>query len=237
MFIIRAVNSYRWIPKFTSMLMSLALVVAAMPGAAIADDESISFDGLKLLEDSGVAMAYIDPDADFSVFQRIMILDPFVSFTSDWQRDQNRNRRRNINARDMERIKTDTANLFRDVFIEQLESAGFEVVNYIDYDVLILRPAIIDLNLSAPDIRTAGRSRTFSATAGAATLYIELFDSVSGSVIGRAADRQAARNSTGNLSWSNRVTNHQEGRRMFRGWADTLTGFLNQHYMKKEGAE
>jgi hypothetical protein len=203
------------------------------PLTAFAEEaEGISFDGLKLVDDSVVYMAYIDPEADFSVFKRVMILDPFVSFTSNWQRDQNRNRRRNINARDMERIKTDTANLFREVFTEQLEAGGYEVVNQADYDVLLLRPAIIDLNISAPDIRTAGRSTTFTATAGAATLYIELFDSVSGTIIGRAADRKAARN-TASMSWSNRVTNRAEASRMFRGWADTLTAFLDQHYMKK----
>ena len=213
---------------------ALCVLCFAFPLTAFAEEaEGISFDGLKSVDDSVVYMAYIDPEADFSVFQRVMILDPFVSFTSDWQRDQNRNRRRNINANDMERIKTDTANLFREVFTEQLEAAGYEVVNQADYDVLLLRPAIIDLNITAPDTRTAGRSTTFTATAGAATLYIELFDSVNGTIIGRAADRKAARNSRGNLSWSNRVTNRQEATRMFRGWADTLVAFLDKHYTKK----
>lgn len=223
--------------EFSKLLAATSFAFCALcftfPLTAFAEEaEGISFDGLKPVDDSVVHMAYIDPEADFSVFKRIMILDPFVSFTSNWQRDQNRNRRRNISASDMERIKTDSANLFRDVFTEQLEAAGYEIVSQADYDVLLLRPAIIDLNISAPDIRTAGRSTTFTATAGAATLYIELFDSVSGTIIGRATDRKAARN-TGRMSWSNRVTNRQEASRMFRGWADTLIAFLDQHYTKK----
>ncbi len=223
--------------EFSKLLAATSFALVALSFTfsltAFAEEaEGISFDGLKPVDDSAVYSASIDPEADFSVFQRVMILDPFVSFTSNWQRDQNRNRRRNINARDMERIKTDTANLFREVFTEQLEAGGYEVVNQADYDVLLLRPAIIDLNISAPDIRTAGRSSTFTATAGAATLYIELFDSASGKIIGRAADRKAARNSA-SMSWSNRVTNRQEASRMFRGWANTLIAFLDQHYMKK----
>lgn len=223
--------------EFSKLLAATSFALCALcftfPLTAFAEEaEGISFDGLKPVDDSVVYMAYIDPEADFSVFKRVMILDPFVSFTSNWQRDQNRNRRRNVRASDMERIKTDTANLFRDVFTEQLEAAGYEIVHQADYDVLLLRPAIIDLNISAPDVRTAGRSTTFTATAGAATLYIELFDSASGKIIGRAADRKAARNNA-SMSWSNRVTNRQEASRMFRGWANTLVAFLDKHYTKK----
>jgi hypothetical protein len=130
----------------------------------------------------------------------------------------------------MARIKADVASMFREVFTDVLEANdGFEVVDESDYDVLLLRPAIIDLDITAPDTNTAGSSRTFVASAGAATVYIELFDSVSGSIIGRAADRRAARN-TGRMSWSNRVMNRAEGRRMMTVWAERLRTFLDSHY-------
>ena len=107
---------------------------------------------------------------------------------------------------------------------------GFEVVDELDHDVLLLRPAIIDLDITAPDSMSAGRTRTFSATTGSATLYIELYDAVSGQIIGRAGDRQAVRNAGGSVSWSNRVTNTADARRMFSGWASTLRTFLDSHY-------
>lgn len=134
----------------------------------------------------------------------------------------------------MERIKADVASLFKEVFTERLEADdGFEVVDTADYDVLLLRPAIIDLDITAPDTMSAGRSQTFTTSTGAATLYIELFDSVSGAIIGRAADRRATRNGGGTVSWSSRVMNTAEGRRMFGRWADQLRSFLDQHYTKK----
>ena len=224
------------ITKFAAVTTAVTflLITAASTTALAQEAEGISFDGLKPVEDSSVAMAYIDPEADFSVFSRVMILEPFVSFRSNWQRDQNRNRRRNIRASDMERIKADVASLLKEVFTQRLEADdGFEVVDEADYDVLLLRPAIIDLDITAPDTMSAGRSQTFTASAGAATLYIELFDSVSGTIIGRAADRQATRNAGGNVTWSNRVMNTAEGRRMFGRWADQLRSFLDQHYMEK----
>ena len=162
-----------------------------------------------------------------------MILEPFVAFRSNWQRDQNRGRGRNISARDMERIKADVASMFREVFTQNLQADdGFEVVDEADYDVLLIRPAIIDLDITAPDV-AVGRTRTFSASAGQATLYIELFDSVTGTIIGRAADAQAARSGGGTMTWNNRVMNSAEGRRMFSGWANQLRTFLDQHYTEK----
>jgi hypothetical protein len=179
-------------------------------------------------------MAYIDPEADFSVFTRVMILEPHVAFRSNWQRDQNRRRSRNINARDMERIRADVASFFKQILTHTLQfNDGYEIVDEADYDVLLLRPAIIDLDITSPDIAASGRSRTATASSGAATLYIELFDSVSGKIIGRASDRQAARSAGGTVSWNNRVMNRAEGRRIFGRWAELLRTFLDQQYTKK----
>ncbi len=208
------------------------MLVPILGSAEEEEEEYVSFDGLVVVEGSRVHMAYIDPDADFSVFHRVSILDPHVAFRSNWQRDVNRSRSRNVRASDVERIKEDVAGMFKDVFTEQLEAAGFEVVNYAGEDVLVLRPAIIDLDVTAPDTRTAGRSRTYTAGTGAATLYLELFDSLSGAIIGRAADRRAGGRSGGFATVSNRVTNRADARREFRVWADKLIEFLNEHYVE-----
>jgi hypothetical protein len=210
--------------SFAATFMVLALSATVSLPVIAGEDEGITFDNLKPVEDAAMAMAYIDPDADFGAFKRVMILEPFVAFQSNWERDQRRGSRGvsgRVSARDMDRIKADVASMFREVFTDVLEANdGFEVVDESDYDVLLLRPAIIDLNITAPDTNSAGRSRTFVASAGAATVYIELFDSVSGSIIGRAADRRAARNAGGTVSWSNRGMNRSEGRRMMTVWAE-----------------
>lgn len=211
-------------------LLSLALVAAAPVWSAEEAAVEATFDNLVPVKDAKMAMAYIDPEADFSVFKRVAILEPFVAFRSNWQRDQNRSRSRNISSRDMERIKSDVTTLFERVFTERLEAAGYEVVEGANEDVLLVRPAIIDLDITAPDTRSAGRSRTFTASTGAATLYIQLFDSLTGDIIGRAADRQAVRRAGGNVTWSNSVTNTADARRMMGGWADNLVGFLDAHY-------
>ncbi len=213
---------------FALLLMTVLLVVAGAVSAEGAPTPT--FDNLVPVEDPKMAVAYIDPDADFSVFKRVAILDPMVAFRSNWQRDQNRSRSRNVRASDMERIKADVAALFEQVFTERLEAAGYEVVDVAGDDVMVLAPAIIDLDVTAPDVRGAGRSHSVTASTGAATLYIQLFDSVTGDIIGRAADRQTAGRAGGTLMWSNSVTNTSDARRMIAGWADTLVAFLQEHY-------
>ena len=92
---------------------------------------------------------------------------------------------------------------------------------------LLVRPAIIDLDVSAPDTMTAGRSRTFTTNTGAMTLYIELHDSVTGAILARAADRKAARNS-GAFSLSSSVYNSSEARKMLTVWAELLPDRLSE---------
>lgn len=216
----------------------MAIVLAFLAGAAVAQEDGpeTTFDGLQRIEGARVGVAYIDPNADFSEFRRVAILDPFVAFRSNWQRDANRSRSRNINANDMERMKADMQTIFRNVFTERLEAAGFQIVNTADYDVLVLRPAIIDLDIAAPDVPRPGRSRTYTATGGAATLYLQLIDSVSGDIIGRAVDRTVARRGGGQFTWTNRVTNTADARRAMGQWADILVDFLSSHYQQPSPA-
>lgn|SRR5688572_24289632 len=208
---------------------TIVFLLFAAPAMA-QDAPQMSYDGLVPVKGAKV-QAYIDPNADFGVFRRVAILDPVVSFRSNWQRDQNRSRMRNVSASDVERIKADVAKLFKEVFKERLEmNDGYAVVSEVGEDVLLLRPVVIDLDITAPDTPSGGRTRTYTTTTGAATLYLEVLDSVSGDIIGRAVDRQVVRSPGSTLSWSTSVTNAQDARRMFGRWADQLRGFLDQYY-------
>ena len=102
-------------------VLGLVLLLLPILGGAQEEDENVRWDGLVEVEQSAMHAAYINPDADFSVFTRVAMFDPYVAFRSYWQRDQNRSRTRNIRISDMERIKEDVANLFNEVFTERLE--------------------------------------------------------------------------------------------------------------------
>ena len=223
--------------KICPKIFSIALLMVSLAMQSVQADESASpFENLVPLEGAKSAAAFIDQNAYFSVFKRVMILDTYVAFRSVWERDQRRGTRgTRISALDIDRIKTRVSELFNSVLIEVLEANdGFEVVSESDDDVLLIRAAIIDLDVTAPDVSSPGRSATFTADSGAATLYIELYDSVSGQIIGRAIDRQAARSAGHRLTWTNRATNTADARRVFRRWADRLRSFLDSHYSIKD---
>jgi len=92
-------------------------------------------------------------------------------------------------------------------------------------DVLRLRPGVMDLYIVAPDQMTAGRSRTYTTESGEAVLFLEVRDSTTGALLGRALDRRNTRY-TGRAQVSNRVTNLSDFRALFKQWADiSVKGF------------
>ncbi len=217
------------VSSFPAIASPLLLVLLATLSLGARADHP-SFENLKRIENADMAAAFIDPNADFSVYGRVMILEPHVAFRANWQRDQRKEHHR-VTKHDMEQIRAAASELLLEAFIEALEAHdGFEVVDAPDHDVLLVRPALLDLDVTAPETNEAGRSRNFSTSAGAATIYLELYDSVTGQIIGRAADRRAASRPGGMMMYSNRVTNRRDAKRMFRVWADRLRGFMDDHY-------
>jgi hypothetical protein len=132
-----------------------------------------------------------------------------------------------VTSSDVEKIKQRLADEFRTVFTESLKEGGYPVVDQAADDVLLLRPAIINLDVNAPDIPRAGRSQTYTDSAGEMTLYIELYDSVTGDLIAKAVDRRIDRNN-GYYTWSNSVTNRAAADRILKGWAEILITALNE---------
>ncbi len=76
-----------------------------------------------------------------------------------------------------------------------------------------------------PDTNSPGMTRTFAASAGQMTLYMELFDGKTGDIIARVIDTQAAGDG-GFVQWRNRITNKADARRIMQRWAKLLNNHL-----------
>lgn len=198
----------------------LAGLLLASGTLALARDDlpDTSHDGLERVPSEKVQVVYKRPGVDFSQYKRIALLDCEVAFRKNWQREHTVSGMR-VSTKDMERIKKALAEDFRAIFSEELQkNGGYELVNEAADDVLVLRPAIVNLDVAAPDVMTAGRSRSFATSAGEMTLYLELYDSVSGEILGRVIDAKEARDS-GYMQWQTSVSNRAEAERMLRKWA------------------
>ena len=212
----------------------LGTALAAVLCAACASDTStreieVTHDGLERVANSTVARAWIKPGVDFSQYTEVGLLDCFVSFRRNWRMNNP-----GVRTRDMDRIKSTLADEFRVVFTEELENGGFPVVTEAADHVLLIRPAIIDLNVTAPQTSSAGRSDTFTTSPGTMTLVIELFDSVSNEILARATDRRQARN-VGNIRVATRGTNRDAARRILRRWANLLVTRLDEFHSNQGG--
>ncbi len=212
----------------------LGAVLAATLCAACANEPStrnleVTHDGLERVANPKVERAWVKPGVDFSQYTEAGLLDCFVSFRRNWRMNHS-----GMRTRDMERIKSELSDEFRKVFTEALESGGYPVVADAADHVLLIRPAIIDLDIAAPQTSTAGRSNSFTTSPGSMTLVIELYDSVSNEILARAIDRRRARN-VGNLRWTTSGTNREAARKILRRWADLLISRLDEVHGKPGG--
>lgn len=225
---------HRFFSSFSrhSTVFTMSILLCSLSPSSLLAGEGDLYQNLEPIEGAKAALAEIDPNADFSVYKRIKILDAYVAFRSGWERDQVRTgSRMRISNSEVERIKGGVADLFKEVLAETLQKDdGYEIVDETGADVLLIRPAIIDLDINAPDTMAPGRTQVYTAETGAATLYIELFDSMSSQIIGRAADRQTIRNAGDIITWSNRATNTGDAKRLFGKWSQALRDFLDAHY-------
>ena len=224
---------------------SVALVgVIALTGACASSQQQdlpeVDKDGLELVKNTRHSAAYVDPDADFSEFNRVSIAEVEVAFRKNWLRDQNDDRvalSRRVTQEDADKIKAAVAEEFTRVFTEELEKGGYEVVDYKGFensaaDLLVLAPAIVNLDVTAPDTMSPGMSRTYAASTGSMTLYLEFHDSVSGALLGRFVESRAIGDNGTTMQISNSVTNKADADREFRQWAQNLVAKLDEVHGK-----
>lgn len=216
--------------KIILIILSLTILVLA-PQTTMAKDKKeipqVTVEGLVLVPNTkSIALVWAEPGADLSQYDRIYLTEPYVAFKKNWQREQNRSYVNRVSNKDMERIKKDVAALFMEVFTKELEDGGYSLADGRAEDVLIVKPAIIDLDVTAPDTMSAGRTHTITRSAGSMTLYLELYDSVTDDLLAKAIDPTGDRD-VGFAQWANRVTNRSAGVRMMKPWAKALRDALD----------
>ena len=211
---------------FATSICCLVLSTAAV--AVEGDPPEVTVDGLQLVKDTKMALVYAKPGVDLSQYNRIYLTEPQIAFTKNWLQTQNSIPNQTVRNEDMQRIKTDLAALFMEVFREELQNnGGYVLVDGIAEDVLIVHPAIVDLDVFAPDTPgTAGR-RSAIPSVGTMTLYMELSDSVTGDLLVRAIDNKFDRTRT-HIQAQNRVRNEAAAREMLNDWANLLRLALDE---------
>jgi hypothetical protein len=212
--------------------IAAGLVLTHSPTLFAADPPpEVSEDGLHLQKSTKSTLVYLKPGATWNQYTKVALLECLVEFDKNWQRDYNSSQASlstRVSESDMNRIKKDVAAEFKKVFTKELQAnGGYPVVDTAGPDVLIVRPAIVNLRVTAPDLMTPGISRTVVRSAGSATIYVELWDSASNTILARAMDAQADPGIAGRGQGANRVTNTMAADDILEGWATRLRKYLD----------
>lgn len=178
----------------TRILMLAALAIVVPQGYSATEPPKTTDDGLELKTQTKHRIVYVKPGASLTQYKRFGLADCYIEFSKKWLDDYNRDQRdpsRRITEADLEKAKKELASQFRKIFTEELEKGGYMLSETTGEDVLVLRPALVNIAVNAPDLRTPGRSATYASSAGEMTLYLELWDSKSSTILGRVMDAQA----------------------------------------------
>ena len=208
-------------------LIPCALVLlagcAGEPTIQSGPNAEVSYDGLVRVDNARFAGAWIDPEVDLTRFKKIMPGGAEFEFRSVDKVSDSAARRSNkreffISESDQQKLEQ----VMNEIFDEELSKS--EIYAFTDEpgpDVMIVRGAMLDIvSYVPPDIR--GRGEIYLDQVGAATLVIEVVDSLTGEVVARAVERRAAEPAGRMGMQSTSVTNWQEVRRLARRWARTL---------------
>ena len=203
-----------------------AFVLSASAVAAPAESvaEFMSYDGLQKVNLRGVQLAYERPGATLAAYKSVQLLPVEVSFYKNWDPNVPGTPWK-ISSSDRDTIKQRAAKVVYESFVKELKAGGYPVASAPGPDVLLVKITILNLIVTAPDIMSAGMSRTYSSSPGQATILAELYDSETGQVLARVVDTQEPQGFGGMMS---SVDNMAAGQQVADGWARILRTGLDR---------
>jgi hypothetical protein len=198
------------------VLQALLVIGCASGRLPEAGDE-----GLVKITQTRFDAVYEAPDFDLDAFGKIVVDECTVRFRDNWQRDQNRERgpAEQVTTEDMQRIERRLAASCSDIFAAALEkTAVVEGGASGAPRILTVRPAIVDLDIAAPDVPSSGRQTDFTVNAVRMNLRLELVDSATEAIVGRMTDNRRAEQTMVPRQTSS-VGNMADADRILRQWA------------------
>jgi hypothetical protein len=206
-----------------SIVVALAVTIST---DALAEPPPKEWDGLVRVQSQRMNYLYLRRGADFRSYTKVILEPTEVAFRKDWIKEHNRSQRsvsRRISNSDVQRAITEGIKASSDIFSKAWQAGGYTLATAPGSDVLRVKTGILNIDVSAPDQMGAGRAHTFANEAGRATLVVEVRDSLTGTLLGRAVDQQIAGDFTAGAR--NSVTNRSDFRALAEQWAtDSVKG-------------
>ncbi len=215
--------------KISSMILVLLCVSG---GITLASEQGklnkgdVTNDGLTVIESTGFTEMQIKNGVKWADYTKYQISPVEVSFRKNWKRDYNlaqKSLTEQVTDDDMVRIKETMGKIVYEEFDKALQKrGGFKKADQADSNTLLFKPRVIDLDVYAPDVQNSSViSKSYVRQAGRATLFLEVYDAVSGEIIGRWIDTREDPD-RGYYDWANRITNAERARIVVNLWVRRL---------------
>jgi len=220
--------------KHFSCLILLILLtggcMASASGGGVFNKGDVTTDGLTVIKSTRHTEKQIKDGVDWSEYTKYQITRVEVSFRKNWKRDHNMIQRAlsmQVTDEDMARIRESMGKMVYEEFDSALQKeGGLTKVDQADSNTLIFKPKIINLDVYAPDVDSAYISRSYVRQAGRATLFLEVYDAISGEILSRWVDSREDPD-RGYFDWANRITNAVQAKLVVRTWAKRLVEGLD----------
>lgn len=204
-------------------MIAIAASLLAASTYSMAAKPPDTWDGLYRVKAKGGAIVYLLPQADFRTYSKVMLDPTEVAFANDWQR--NNDIRSRLDDKQMRKILDEGSAMFGKSLAEAYTRQGYQVVTEAGPDVLRVRTGIANLTFVVPDQMSA-RSAVISRESGAATLVVEVRDSISGALLGRAIDNELAGEDAPYIR--NEMTIRTDFEYLFKGWSKRVADGLDK---------
>jgi hypothetical protein len=199
-------------------LATLVLFLAIIAGcAADRPPEETTDDGLVRVPARSIGGVYRLPDADFVPYRRVMVEPPSITFVDDWRKNHPE-----VSQPEFMRMLAETVKLFREEFTREfVELGSYTIAEDPGADVLLVIPAIEELNIVAPDAGDAAGQRTYTRIPVTMKVTGDLRDATTSKLIGRVIMYQNDHHAFGEVQMqiANRVTNAHEQRLAYSKWS------------------
>ena len=217
--------------------VTLVSACGSTPEIQTGEDAEVIMGDLHKIDNSRTDLAYVDPNANFSKYQKIMLMPLGMDNVEIIQPDNNsslsRTNRSNWELTDSDKEKLQ--NIFHESMAKELDKkGGYAIVTEAGDDVLQIQAAVLAIAPTAPKddahSRSMGRSKVYTQGAGSMAVVVAFADSETGEVLGLMKDSRAS--NSANWGSNNSVTNLSDVRIMFNAWARGIRNGLDKVHGK-----
>jgi hypothetical protein len=189
-----------------------------------------TWDGLELREGrSGLDAVYVRPGVKFAPYKSVRLDPVVVEFSKNWEL-KTRDFETQLSAAELQELRDQLAKLMREVFMQELTTHGYTVVDAASEDTLRVTTALMEVYVNPRKGASASASnmKTYSPGAGSMTLVLEARDGPTGQLLARAIDQRADENAGGRAPVNSAEPDGAAAREMFGIWARTLREALDR---------